>query len=813
MVRARLFVISCGVALIATLVLPASAAPRSTPEIESDRTLTYGGHDARLVRTAGYGIPHVYADDLGALFFGSGYAMAEDRLWQAEVFRRSGAGKLAELFGPSSLPADQAVRREGYTDAEYMQMWESLREENRTIISGYVDGINAFLAEGLADPHNLMPVEFFNFGFPTRPNFPAEWTELDVLKASVFFTRRFGETGGADIVNLDLLQSFGPNVFEDLRWANDPDAYPTNPAAGSSRPGNAAGFSASWTGPDVSAAADRIRAEQQEFRDALIERGVPHTGGSNAWAVNPWRAEGHATRLLGGPQMGYTIPQITHEIGLHGAGFDTQGMTFAGVSPFPLIGRGKGFAWTSTTGVGDTMDHVVELLAPCQSPPPTVDPGQVTEPLSYWHNGQCLQTEVRTETIAVASGSPLELQVHRTVHGPVIALDPSSNIAVSVERVHWMRELETVTAFVGFNRARNWRQFQEAARAIWTNHNFLYNDRQGNIGYVMAGRRPIFPSGADTRLPRLGDGSQEWQGFQEIVPQTAGRNPAQGFFVNWNNKPAPDWDNGDLGFAFGPTHRVGVLADVLEADDAVSWDDMNRINQIGGYIDIEAHFFKPFLLRAAEVTDVTLTPEVERALDLLAAWDGRRTDEAPDDGWYDDPGLTIFRAWYQTMLDELFGHVDYTSLGDPPPPQGADGLLWRLFVVDPDHPGEPALPIHHDWLGADDIDDIAIRVLQAVVDGHGGELDEWLTQERVQNYAALGALPSVSHPFLNRGTYNQIVEFTWRSSRSVNVNPPGQSGHVSLSGGAAEHTHDQLALYASWRYKEQILDPLRPIGQ
>jgi penicillin amidase len=813
--RGRVVAIVAALATTAALGAPAVAAPSHAVDIGSDVSLEYRDEQVRLVRTADFGIPHVYADDLGALFYGSGYATAQDRLWQAELFRRSGAGTLAEVLGPGALPADRAVRRDDYTDAEYAVMWEALPADIRTMISSYADGINAYIAEATAEPFAKMPVEFFSAGFPQRPEFPAEWTARDVLRSIVFFVRRFGETGGADIVNADLLQTFGPDVFADLRWSDDPDAYATNPNTGSARPGRAPGFSAAWNGPDVTSVADRIQAQNDRFTDTLIELGIPHKGGSNAWAVNSWRADGQATRLLGGPQMGYTIPQITHEIGLHGAGFDVQGMTFAGASPFPLIGRSKGASWTSTTGVGDTMDHVIELLAPCQDPPSSGDAGDVAEPLSYLHDGQCLQTDVRTEVIDVAGRPPVELHVHRTVHGPVVALDPGSNIAVAVERVHWMRELDAITAFAGFSRARNWHQFETAARDIWTNHNFVYNDARGTIGYTMVGRLPVRAEGVDSRLPRLGDGSQEWQGFTEIVPLTSGTNPVQGYFVNWNNKPVPDWDNGDAGAAFGPTHRVGVLADALAADDTVSWDDMNRINQVGGYTWIAAHFFRPMLLRAGEVAG-SPSDDVAEALALVASWDGRRTDAAPDDGYYDDPGLTIFRAWHDAMLDELFGHVEYTTLGDPPPPEGAADVLWRLFVADDDHPGDPALPIHADWLQGRDVDQVAIDVLERVVDERlaDGPLETWLTPEFVQNYSTLGALPSVSHPFLNRGTYNQIVEFTRSASRSVNVNPPGQSGLVTnpTSPTPADHTRDQLDLYASWRYKPQHLDPLRPVG-
>ena len=80
----------------------------------------------------------------------------------------------------------------------------------------------------------------------------------------------------------------------------------------------------------------------------------------------------------------------------------------------------------------------------------------------------------------------------------------------------------------------------------------------------------------------------------------------------------------------------------------------------------------------------------------------------------------------------------------------------------------------------------------------------------MQTYAQQGALPAVNHTFLNRGTYNQIVEFWQNGSRSVNVNPPGQSGLVTAAGGASAHTRDQLQLYAAFQYKDQLLDPLHP---
>jgi penicillin G amidase len=55
---------------------------------------------------------------------------------------------------------------------------------------------------------------------------------------------------------------------------------------------------------------------------------------SNAIVVGPRLSADRRALLLGGPQMGYSTPQINHEMGIHGAGFDVTGMELAG---WPLV--------------------------------------------------------------------------------------------------------------------------------------------------------------------------------------------------------------------------------------------------------------------------------------------------------------------------------------------------------------------------------------------------------------------------------------------------------------------------------------------
>jgi len=101
-----------------------------------------------------YGVPHVYSDSLEGLFFGFGYAAAQDRLFQMEMFRRTFWGRLSEILGEKLLPFDQGNRRDNLTLGEVKKQIESLRPDLQLAIQSYAAGINAYISEALTDPSN-----------------------------------------------------------------------------------------------------------------------------------------------------------------------------------------------------------------------------------------------------------------------------------------------------------------------------------------------------------------------------------------------------------------------------------------------------------------------------------------------------------------------------------------------------------------------------------------------------------------------------------------------------------------------------------
>src|SRR6185369_7739637 len=122
---------------------------------------------AEVVRDS-YGIPHIFAANQPDAAFALGYAHAQDRLWQMEMNRRIGSGRLAEILGPGALETDRFLRTIGVRRSAKANLVR-LDPESRRLLTAYAAGVNAFLA---TDP--VLPVEFLITG--ARPE---QWSPVD----------------------------------------------------------------------------------------------------------------------------------------------------------------------------------------------------------------------------------------------------------------------------------------------------------------------------------------------------------------------------------------------------------------------------------------------------------------------------------------------------------------------------------------------------------------------------------------------------------------------------------------------------------
>jgi hypothetical protein len=148
--------------------------------------------DVTIVRDSGFGVPHVYGTTRAGAMFGLGYVSAEDRLWQMDVFRHAARGTLSEFVGAGEndafLQMDIVTRREGYTEAEIQQMFDTLDDKFGSLgtqvqegLTAYTDGVNAYIDElKTSEKISDRPVEYEATGNPF-PTHPEPWTEADTL--------------------------------------------------------------------------------------------------------------------------------------------------------------------------------------------------------------------------------------------------------------------------------------------------------------------------------------------------------------------------------------------------------------------------------------------------------------------------------------------------------------------------------------------------------------------------------------------------------------------------------------------------------
>ena len=194
----------------------------------------------RVLRDS-YGVPHVFSDDDMAGAFANGYTIAEDRLFQMEILRRAGKGRLAELIGDgdaiggqTAAEFDVAIRRELYTEPERRDMFAELERTDPAsagAFRAFVDGVNLRIAEDLADPINKLPSEYLALG-----TLPQPWSLTDSIGFAAVGLSIFGAEGGHEVQNACLLsgltdrlhsESQAEGVFNDLFWIDDPDAPTT----------------------------------------------------------------------------------------------------------------------------------------------------------------------------------------------------------------------------------------------------------------------------------------------------------------------------------------------------------------------------------------------------------------------------------------------------------------------------------------------------------------------------------------------------------------------------------------------------------
>ena len=572
----------------------------------------------RIVRDD-YGVPSIYGDTEADMWWGMGYAVAQDRLFQIEAFRRATTGTLAEIIGKSALEDDIVARRDFYTQAERTKMVESLPGDLQSRWQQYADGVNAWIAEVNSDP-SKMPAEYVALGASPEP------LEVQQMAAiGIYLARTTPSDDGEELADLEGFQAVGPKVFNRVFPLRTPGQFGTVPKRDGlfpSRPG-ATRKSERRAYKRSAAYARQLplpEAEGSSSRSAALSRFFPSLAGSRMAAM---RKLGHAW-LLTGPQLGFVMPERLVEVELHSPSLNVRGTTAAGV-PIIGIGHNEHVSWGVTSGLGDEDDLYAEQLVG--------DEG-------YRFRGETRAMECRDETFTyrpppadflalldlevpdTSSGSQTE-RVCRTVHGPVQEVVKGKGIAYARRYAIWKREVGTIVGLDEVNRAESIDDVDKAADDLTWNENLLAADDRGDIGFWNPGLLPLRSKRWDERLPFPGTGTAEWKGLLPPDDRPQVINPSQGFLVNWNNPPSFGSTNGDgpaKERTIGGFHRGKFLSRTVGRlyRRGPSFDALISIDRFSGTHAQQRMLSTRRLKRAAR----RARGDAKVVLDAILAWNG-----------------------------------------------------------------------------------------------------------------------------------------------------------------------------------------------
>ncbi len=760
------------------------------------------------IKRDNYGTPHIYADDTYGLFYGYGYAVATDRLFQMEMSKRTGLGTVAEVLGSEYLQYDIATHSRFNPD-EIKRQIAQLSPEDRAIFDGYAAGFNKRIKEVLANPE-LMPKEFIDYDFQ-----PSLWASEDIAMVWVGLILNRFFSASSEVSNLDLLtqlqkekgQATGLKLYQQLRWLDDPSAPTIIESDQKAQISVHQKAQVKNISPISDQAAKQYLAQARVAMGKSVVDGVPTA--SNAWVVKADKTVEGQTVLYNGPQQGWYTPAITYSIGLHGAGYNLTGITPVGL-PAILFGTNGKIAWGSTVGSLDTNDIYQLKLNPNNSK-------------QYLYQGQYIPLEHRQISIKVRNQADHVLDVYKSKQGFVSTWDEKNHTAYAQKRSWEGLEIETLLGWANAAKANNWNEFLDQAKRIAASITWFYADTQNNIGVVALGRLPIRPENQHIQLPAQGDGSMEWQGFYDFSHNPKAYNPEKGYISSWNNKAYAGLRSDSSNFSY--VDRVNELIDPLTSRQKLSQQDIWDINKLGAWSDLNARYFIPDMVKAAQSRKSSSL--AKKVAPLLASWDFKLRPDS-EGKFYQGAAPAIMRTWLSHMIELVLKphlseniYTRYTDTlypvnNDPrsTQPASASKLIWNTLQAK-----QATVPQTVDFLNGQLPEDVVLIALEKTLleltsQYNSKEPSDWKIPVATMGFSNKN---SVGIPWADQANQQQLNTYgnTGSATFRVVLDPsqvtmcsilaPGQSGFIHRNGQLNPHFADQLSLFENYTCKNDAV--------
>jgi penicillin amidase len=579
--------------LVSILILSAVGLAQTTAK-QTENTLDVSGlKETVTVRRDERGIPHIEAKTEADLYFTQGFVTAQDRLWQMDLYRRVVRGETAEIFGRAILEEDKRWRRFGFARIAEETV-ANMSAESRAVLGNYARGVNAYI-ETLNE--KTLPVEFQILSYR-----PRSWSPADSMVILKILDDALSNTWRMDLMKASLMDL--PKEKRDLIY------NPSSPLdvllVGKDEENSKFKIQNSKFYDKPSLAIGETLAKIEESRKNSLERigfYAEDLAASNNWVVSGKRTIDGKPLLADDPHLRAAQPPIWYLINLSAPNLKVAGVSAPGL-PGVIIGHNENIAWGVTNVGPDVQDLYVE----------TFDQNGKYKTPTGWETPVVRREEIKVRKNPLAPETETEiLEVTQTRNGIIILDEAGKKYALK-----WTAfdvKNDSLNATVGLAKAKNWTEFRNALKSFnVAMQNYVYADREGNIGWIAAGRVPIRKTG-DGSLPYDGSTNDgEWTGFIPFDELPQVYNPPEGFIMTANQRTVgKSYKYHDLIARAHTISRAKRLHDLLSANAKVSINDM-RDFQLDTFSVINSRFAREVINQKA-ATDETLK--------LLAAWDGR----------------------------------------------------------------------------------------------------------------------------------------------------------------------------------------------
>jgi penicillin amidase len=751
-----------------------SRVQANLPEVRGERRLSGLSAPATIERDA-LGVPNIQGSSRRDVAFATGFAHAQDRLFQMDLLRRLAAGELATIFGAGALPNDKAIRPHRFR-AQAEELLRSSSPEVRDLLEAYAAGVNAGRASLGGKP----------FEYVLTRTEPAPWRPEDSYLVLLAMFIRLQDENGAIEAQVTRMRHAMP---EALYHFLDPDGTEWD------APMQGAPFAAAPVpGPDVC----NLRTTAKTSRLAGGSEGSPREReplpGSSGWAVAGDRTAYGSALLANELHLELGVPNYWYRASLswpEGAGRRrVTGVTLPG-TPAIVLGSNGEVAWGITNSAMDSSDLV----------PLEVDPAKPE--LYATPEGPRRFTRYR-ETIQVKGGEAETVDVDWTIWGPVIGPDDEGHL----HAVRWVPHepgganfeilgLETVHT-VG-------EALAVAHRSGVPALNFLVADAGGHIAWSILGRIPKRGPGFDGQATgSWQETAQRWQGLlpPEEVPQIV--DPPSGRVWNANNRSVDGEMLAKLGggsFVFGARGRQ--IRDDLMALDKATVEDMRGIQ-----LDDRAVFlshWRDLLMRALTPQAVAADPRRAELRALVESWGGHAA--------VNSAGYRLVRV-FRTLLGRRVFHsilagcskmpADFEYFGNS---SQEEGPLWRLVTEQPVHLLDPRYATWQDVFLAT-IDEMFEALPPGPLrDRTWGERNTTMIQHPLsRGVPFIGRWLDMPHQALpGDADMPRVQSPSWGATVRMVVSPGREAeGFINLPGGQSgnplsHHYHDGHAAWAEGR--------------